>query len=285
MARTKKKNIEKESIYNDLTHNHLPPALDYKFIRKLENIHRINATTPALRVVWGCTEKWFRLDRMRLKYLTGYALEQTVTRTKSGLLVEEDYAVELGLPRHIIEVWLPPSYFGGIIGQSAGDFYDPDAKDYKEKLAIWEAVWNAKRFEFVGVESVTKKGAARLNAMNNEVHDLDFASTLGKVGAKLVDVLGPFPRNGEYRYFATIEDEDTGEYRYPTMKDIDWLAEAYRVGYLEPQPEQPSVCAVKEQQDEKVENYIRSLFNKSDLHKEATNALAASRRVIFDLGK
>jgi hypothetical protein len=267
MARTR----SKKSF--DPAYNHHEPAVSLKFEQALKKIGEPTPLGSRLQRVWGCTARHFRLDKWRLKYLTGYALEHTLHQNKAtGIFYYEDVAVELGMPRHVIEVWLPPSYFGSN-GQDVS--FDMAINTNKTNLDVWEESWNKWRFEFIGTESVSRETIELANkglipeGTNKEV--------LSSVGAKLVDVLGPFPRQGEYRYFYTIEDEE-GEYKDPDMSDIDFLRESYRLAYETPVVNE-DLCKIIENKDEQLHN---KLFDPDEIHKAADAALASRRRIIFD---
>lgn len=274
MARSKKE--------FDLAYNHAEPYFKNrsKFDKKLSKIGEPTPIGPRLRRVWGCAEKHFRLDRMRTKYLIGYAMEKSINRDPvTGMLYEEDYIIEIGMPRHIIEVYLPPSYFGS---DGIDVTFDISVNSDKTNLDRWEANWDAHRYEFIGMSSVDEAGEAnRLSAraLNQKFSEAkNYNDILGKVGAQLVDILGPFPRKGEYRFFYTIEDEE-GEYKDPDDNDLAFIKESYTVGYLAPQPE------IKDGRNERDEQAFNELFDPQIIHKAAQKALEAKRRIIFDYGK
>lgn len=252
----------------DPNYNHREPAVLYRFEQELVKIGQSTPLGPRLRRVWGCTEKWFRLGKKRLKYLTGYALSrESKADLVTGLPYVEDYVEELGLARHIIEVWLPPAYFGSGVMDTTLDITMGEGSDIVDK---WRASWEEHRFEFIQAESVTPETVAR---MNLGIQDKD---ALASVGSLLIDNLGEFPINGDYRFFYTIQHED-GEYKDPDMDDIDFLKRSYAAGYEMPQKK------IKDTRAEKEQEYVQQLFNPDDLHKEAEKALSRMNRIFHDL--
>ncbi len=253
---------QKKSKYDIGDENYPEPKVRPAFLKGLAKIGGYTPLGPRLNLVWGCNTRWFRLDQMRLKYLTGYAWTHSLHRDKkTKLFYTKEGIEELGLPRHIVEVWLPPSYFGSD-GLDVSEAWDISASPDKDKMDRWEANWNLYRYEFFGAEAIA------LGLNQDFSKDSSMRETLTKVGAQLVDVLGPFPRNGEYRHFYTIQNED-GSYKEPTMDDLDFIRAAYVAGYetkidLEQQKRDYLDSKMKAEQ-----SLYEQFFNRSEIHKEA----------------
>lgn len=275
MARTKKQD------FNDFKRNHPKPAVSLKFEEGLKKIGEATPIGPRLNLIWGCYANWWRLGAYRLKYLIAYAMDREFKRDKTtGILYAEDKIVEIGLPRHIVEVWLPPSYFGSDSLNTESAFAleaERGTAEYESRLKRWEASWNENRYEFYGVDNISVEALAR-----DFSKDQDIQTTLSRAGAQLVDILGPFPVNGDYRHFYTIETE-SGEYKDPDMSDLDFIREAYRAGY-----EAPMDLAQQEREylynQSKQESELREyLFDRKELHNEAR--LLTEKRPMIYLGK
>lgn len=98
----------------DLTRNHPAPILSDSLQKELTKVGGVNQFgEPNFRLVWGQNERKIAFGALHMKYIIGRAIRwEDKFDPKTNLHTKERIVEEIGLPRFILEEWMPPDFFG-----------------------------------------------------------------------------------------------------------------------------------------------------------------------------